>query len=329
MRPTLFRGRSQQTPWNSAITPPNFLVRAGCRYGQRHFASQMASVFNADRMIGRRSKVVSGALDKARLNPVCAPQEAQNPERENVLIEALCHLHSDEVARCLSTRQVKAHASENAPITLPVCEVAREVTTLVSTCDETTFTYVPTSRLRLSVMPRASNGWRSEVVFESQTTRKLSMELVSAPGDRSIAERVRRDLGERSSVQGQDAMRTISLNRLAEVDRAHSAGEKGGPDRTCEARPYRDCSSGCWLRVTDYASLFRSEESLALGSEGGHELRGRRLHIFEDVPFGTELGITTRRFQGRAPADPCVSLRSYAKRMSDGVVIAFCEAVFR
>lgn len=189
---------------------------------------------------------------------------------------------------------------------------------------------VPVS-LDLVVRPTADNGWRSEIIAEGAGGRPVSAELVAAPVGAGPARHPRPvSAAAPFRLPGGGARRALALRDLGEADRQYCAGIRPEPHRVLTVEGGRHCDEDGRLRLAALVEVFRSTERLVpVGGRNGPKPQLRRLHVFERLAPGGVLSISTLLSRGAPPAPSSVSLRSCARRLSDGAVVAFSETVLR
>jgi hypothetical protein len=193
---------------------------------------------------------------------------------------------------------------------------------LVIACAPGALAGVAPESLRHVLRPSAGNGWRSEIVALGAGGRTVSAELLSAPAH----------LRHHGSPQpaGGEAKRALALRQLGEADRQYCAAIRPEPIRVLQAERGGLCDEAGSPNLPGLVDLFRSTEALAAPG-GSHAPRPhlRRFHVFRAIAPGTLLGVSTLLSKGGPQAPSSLSLRSCARRLSDGTVVAFCETVLR
>lgn len=172
------------------------------------------------------------------------------------------------------------------------------------------------------VRPSAANGWRSEIAALGAGGRAISAELLGAPPH------LRHSFSAHPT--GGEAKRALALRQLGEADERYFAAIRPEPIRVLRAERGSLCDDQGSPHLPGLVDLFRSIEAL-VAPGGSHAPRPhlRRLHVFRAVAPGTLLGVSTLLSKGGPQAPSSLSLRSAARRLSDGAVVAFSETVLR
>ena len=194
--------------------------------------------------------------------------------------------------------------------------------------------------LRLSMPPREENGWRSECVAKSDGASALRVELVASGKDsrgKGLSGRIGPDaraIGRAfSGAGGREAARTDALHRVGAVDRRlfdaspfqpHQIVKIGGPE------PFDGFGGeGVSSLLTMLQMLAFSEAIVPMRGRYRLEPHLKRLHLFETIEPGTALGVSTEQVLGGPRSPVSVSLRTSARRLSDGNTVALSETVLR
>ena len=186
-----------------------------------------------------------------------------------------------------------------------------------------------TKNLRLAVPPTEANGWRSQLNLETNIGHRLSAELIAAPPNKwSVANCHSNDA--KSVKRTRHAMRAFALHQLGKAEWSYGQDENEPPIRTCDLQTNRDCDPDGRVHLWSIVQLFRTCESVIQQNNASDACQHvRRVHLYSRISPGTEIGVWTRRYLGAPHAPASQSLRSYARRLCDGKVMAFCEITLR
>lgn len=202
-------------------------------------------------------------------------------------------------------------------------------TVLVLIYREDELTQVNSKGLCLAVPPTKANGWRSQMNLDTNTGRRLSAELVAAPPNmRPAADFSSQEVP--AVERTRDAMRAFALHQLGKAEWRYGQDESELPIRTHIIQTNRDCDPDGRVHLWSIVQLFRTCESVIQQNNAGDACQHvRRVHLYSRIAPGTEIGVWTRRYLGAPHAPASQSLRSYARRLCDGEVMAFCDTTLR
>lgn len=216
--------------------------------------------------------------------------------------------------------QALAEAREAEPAAEPIAGLGGTARSLEILLIKGPFDRLTTSQpadVVLSIRPTQANGWRSVVSLATDPDHKV--EYFAPPrGAASFPPTVDRT-----------AMRALALHRLGHADRTTCAKSTEQPMVLRKAIARHPGTKDA-LSAADLIACMKSAES-AVAFKGPYPPKQalRRVHLFENVTSGDALGLSSMVFRDAPPISTSLSMRSWARRVSDGAVVAFSETIFR
>ncbi|MFW5641873.1 MAG: hypothetical protein ACOCY0_03815 [Roseicyclus sp.] len=240
------------------------------------------------------------------------------------LLREACHIHWSRIAERIGAFPTGFRDRSGARV-LP------SVVACTIRGDARRFAEDDLCRFHLFEAPSAGNGWRSELALTSVRGAMLRVEIVTRfvrRGGASNTDLVEADLedGFHTPRDAAAARRAELIRRLGEADRIVAALDGDVPFRAIAIE--RDIHLDgvglvCFTEI--HQMIARSERGVLPGHARSWPMQDRRVHFFGNLDAGDRLEINTRL---EAEASTAAIARSFARRASDGEVIATAESVY-
>ncbi|WP_371808548.1 LnmK family bifunctional acyltransferase/decarboxylase [Ruegeria sp. HKCCA6948] len=181
--------------------------------------------------------------------------------------------------------------------------------------------------------PKAENGWRSQVdLFGNAVT--LRAEIITSfarrngPANRDL---VRADMEEglQPFREGEQAKRANTIRLLGKSERTKAEMETAPPHLTFAIDRYQHLNGvGLVYFAEIHKMITMAERNAAPDLVVSWPMRNRRVHYFCNLDVGDRLELTTETSLQALSPTASVVVRTFAKRSSDGAVVACAEAIY-
>jgi probable biosynthetic protein (TIGR04098 family) len=246
----------------------------------------------------------------------------------NWLLRECCHAHWWEIgdwAGCAPSELVDA-AGRRVLASVVACEVRGDLHR---------FREDQTVSFRMPVRPSPRNGWRSRSVLSSEAGDSVAVDLVTAFAARAGASNrqlVASEFGgaDLPAAGTADTRYADGLRAQGRSDRRAAEADDSPPHASFPVGREVDMNGVGLVYFANFVDFFARTESLVLHPAGPRlALAARRINYFGNIDCGDVLDVVGDvEIRDLAPCAEAL-VRSYARRRSDGRVIAVCESVRR
>lgn len=246
--------------------------------------------------------------------------------REWLLREA-CHLHWESIAGDFGAHPKEFRDKSGARV-LP------SVVACTLNGDAEQFNEGDLCELIQVEKPSAANGWRSQVDL-SADKEVLRAEIITSfarrngPANRDL---VRADMEDalKPAREGENARRTNIIRQLGISDREKAELETAPPHLTFPIdRDQHLNGVGLVYFAEIHKMIAKAERNAVPDLVASWPMRNRRVHYFCNLDVGDRLELTTSTSIQAYSPHASIVVKTFAKRSSDGAVVACAEAIYR
>lgn len=242
------------------------------------------------------------------------------------LLREACHLHWEAIASEFGVHPREFHDKSGARVlpTVVACTVDG---------DAEQFQEGDLCKITLVEKPSAENGWRSQVDLGAEK-KALRVEILTSFARRNgssnrALENAEIEAALVPSRDGDAAKRTNMIRLLGRNDRAKAEAETSPPHMTIPIDRDEHLNGVGLVYFAEIHRLITKAERNAIPDlVMTWPMRNRRVHYFGNLDAGDCLELTTKTsVQAFSPAASVV-VKTFAKRGSDGAIVACAEAVY-
>ncbi len=245
--------------------------------------------------------------------------------REWLLREA-CHLHWESIAGDFGAHPKEFRDKSGARV-LP------SVVACTLTGDAEQFNEGDRCQLFEVEKPCAENGWRSQVdlVGNAATLRAeiiTSFARRNGPANRNLI-RAEMEDALQPARKGERAQRTNTIRLLGKSERSKAELETAPPHLTFTIDPDQHLNGvGLVYFAEIHKMITMAERNAVPDLVVAWPMRNRRVNYFCNLDVGDRLELTTETSVQAFSPTASVAVRTFAKRSSDGAVVACAEALY-